>query len=82
MSQILDNLAAAVTNATNVQDGAATLISGFAARTQAAIDAAVANGATAEQLAPVQNEVDALNTSATALAAAVAANTVAAPALG
>lgn len=74
----LDNLAAAVTNATTVQASATALINGFAARMQAAVDAATANGATAEELAPVQAEVDALNTSATDLSAAVVANTPAA----
>ncbi len=72
---ILDDLNTAVTNATTVQASATALITGFAARQQAAIDAAIANGATAAQLAPVQAEVDALNASAANLAAAVTANT-------
>ena len=42
---------------------------------QAAIDAALENGATAEELAPVQAEIDALNAAGDALAAAVVANT-------
>lgn len=75
---ILDDLATAVTNATTVQAGATALITGFAARQQAAIDAALANGATATQLAPVQAEVDALNASAKTLADAVVAGTPAA----
>lgn len=71
----LDALAAAVTKATTAEASAVTLINGIAARIQAAVDAAVANGATATQLAPVQAEADALSASADTLAAAVAANT-------
>jgi hypothetical protein len=41
---------------------------------QAAVDAAIANGATAAELAPITDEITALKTSSTALAAAVAAN--------
>lgn len=76
---VLDNLATEVTDDVTVMGSATTLINGFAARVQAAVDAALANGATAEQLAPVQAEVDALNASKTQLAAAVSANTPAAP---
>lgn len=75
---ILDDLATSVTNATTVQASATALINGFAARQQAAIDVAIANGATAAQLAPVQAEVDALTASSAALSAAVVANTPAA----
>jgi hypothetical protein len=76
--QILTDLDAAVTNATTVQASAAALIRGFSTRLQAAVDAALANGATAEQLAPVQAEVSALNTGAADLTAAVTENTPAA----
>jgi hypothetical protein len=75
---ILDDLNTAVTNATTVQASAVALINGFAARVQAAIDKAIAGGATAEQLAPVQTEVDSLNASSADLATAVQANTPAA----
>ena len=75
---ILDDLAAQVKANTDVEDSATLLINGFAARMQAAVDAAIAGGATAAQLAPVQAEVTALKTSADALSAAVAANTPAA----
>ena len=78
MAKILDALTAEVTNDTTVMGSATTLITGFAASQQAAVDAALANGATAEELAPVQAEIDALNASATALAAAVVAGTPAA----
>jgi len=76
--QILTDLDDEVTRATSVQAGAATLIRGFATRQQAAIDAALANGATAEQLAPVQAEVDALKAGTNDLSAAIAENTPAA----
>ncbi len=70
----LDNLAAAVTKIEGVADSAIALINGIAARIQAAVDAAIAGGATAADLAPVQAEVDGLNAKADALAASVAAN--------
>lgn len=70
---ILDALTAEVTDAITVMDGATVLVNGFTARVQAAVDAALANGATAEQLAPIQTEIDAMKVSAAALAAAVAA---------
>ena len=74
-SPTLDAIAAAVTKATTVEASAVTLINGIAARIQAAVDAATANGATAAELAPVQAEADALSASADSLAAAVQANT-------
>lgn len=74
MAKVLDDLAAAVEKARGAEASATTLINGFAARLQAAIDAATSNGATEAELAPVQAEVDALNASADALSAAVAAN--------
>jgi hypothetical protein len=70
----LDNLAAQVSATLGAEASAVTLINGFAARVQAAVDAAVRNGATEAELAPVQAEVDALTASSTALASAVAAN--------
>ncbi len=69
----LDNLAAAVTKIEGVADSAIALINGIAARIQAAVDAAIAGGASASDLAPVQAEVDGLNAKADALAAAVTA---------
>lgn len=74
-SPILAALETEVAEATTVMASAVTLINGFAARVQAAVDAALANGATADELAPVQAEIDALNASGEALAAAVLANT-------
>lgn len=72
---VLAELEKEVASDVTVMGSAATLINGFAARQQAAIDAALANGATAEQLAPVQAEVDSLKASSAALSAAVVANT-------
>lgn len=71
----LDALAAAVTKTEDAEQAAIDALNGVAARIQAAVDAAVAGGATAEQLAPVQAEVDSLNAKADALAAAIVANT-------
>lgn len=75
---VLEQLQAEVANDVTVMGSATTLINGIAARIQAAIDAALANGATAEELAPVTDEVAALNAGATALSAAITANTPAA----
>ena len=77
-SPILDSLAAQVTATTTVEASAVLLINGIAARVQAAVDAALANGATAAELAPVQAEADALKASSTSLSDAVTANTAAA----
>lgn len=77
-SPILSDLDAAVTNATTVQASAAALIRGISSRVQTAVDAALANGATAAELAPVQAEVDALKASSDDLSAAVSENTPAA----
>jgi hypothetical protein len=74
-NQILADLQETVAATTSVEDSATALINGFAARVQAAVDAAIANGATAAELAPVQAEVDALKAASDALSQAVAANT-------
>jgi len=77
---ILDDLKNQVAASVAVEESAVTLINGIGQRVQDAVNVALQNGATAEQLAPVQSEVDALKTSAAALAAAIVANTPAAPA--
>lgn len=74
-SQTLTDLAAAVTKITDAADAATAALNGVAARIQAAVDAALANGATAEELKPVQDEVAALNAEADKLGDAVKANT-------
>jgi len=71
---ILDDLAAQVSATIGAEQSALTLINQFSARLQAAVTAALAGGATAAQLTPIQAEIDALKTSAAALAAAVVAN--------
>ena len=57
-----------------VIQSAVTLINGIAARIQAAVDAAMANGATAAELEPVTTALAELSGDADALAAAVQAN--------
>lgn len=72
---IIDNLAAQVTALDGVVTQAIAFINGSPARIQAAIDAALAGGATASDLAPVQAEADLMKTDAANLAAAIAAQT-------
>ncbi len=71
----LDALAAQVKANTDAEASAVTVITGIAARIQAAVDAAIAGGATAEDLKPVTDEVAALKASSDALSAAIVANT-------
>lgn len=78
MAAVLDALAAQVKANTDAEDSATLLINGITARIQAAVDKAMANGATAAELAPVTDEIAAMKTSADALGAAVVANTPAA----
>lgn len=75
---VLDSLKAQVQASTDAEASAVVLINGIGARVQAAVNAAIANGATADELAPVQDEVNAMKASADALSAAVVANTPAA----
>lgn len=72
------NLTEDITNATTVVKSATLLINSIQIRIDAAVAAAVVNGATEEELAPVSELSDALETETAALAAAVAANTPAA----
>ncbi len=74
-SPILASLTSAVENTVTVEASAVTLLNGIADRVQAAVSAALANGATADELAPVQTEVDTLKAQTDTLAAAVTANT-------
>jgi len=74
-AQVLADLQAAVDKNTTVVNSAVTLINGIADRIQNAVNAALANGATAAELQPLTDEVKALNDNADALAAAVQANT-------
>lgn len=75
---VLDQLKKEVEADVTVMGSATKLINGFAARLQAAVDAALANGATAEELAPVTDEIAALNAGSSELATAISANTPAA----
>lgn len=75
VNPILQELATEVAKNVEVEAGAVVLINGFAARMDAAVEAAVANGATAEQLASIRNEISVMKVSRDALAAAIAANT-------
>ena len=75
--QITD-LTAKVTKATTVEKSAEVLINGFQAALTAAIAAAVANGATADQLQPLTDLGTEMDTESDALQAAVVANTPAA----
>ena len=72
---ILEQLKAEVTEDVTIMGSATKLINGFAARLQEAVNAALANGATAEELAPVTDELAALNAGSDELAAAIQANT-------
>ncbi len=74
MAAVLDALAAQVAATIGVEQSAGALIDGIAARVQAAVAAAIANGATAAELQPVQDEVDAMKVASDDLAAKVAAN--------
>ncbi len=75
MAADLSQITNAVTNATTVEASAQALIEGFSARLTAAVDEALANGATADQLAPVNDLATALSTESDALQAAITANT-------
>jgi len=77
-SQTIADLTAQVTKATEVEKSAELLINGISARIAAAVAAALANGATAEELAPVADLGKALDAESDALQAAVVANTPAA----
>lgn len=70
---VLDALAQEVAADIAVMQQAATFIAGEPARIQSAVDAAIAGGATAEQLAPIQAEIDAMIQNRTDLANAIAA---------
>lgn len=75
---ILDDLRAAVTRNTEVDQSAIVLINGIAGKVEAAVTAALANGATEAELAPIVEVVAAFRASNEELAAAVAAGTTAA----
>ena len=59
-AQVLTDLATEVARDTDVKNSAITVLNGIAARIQDAVNAALANGATAAELAPVQDEVNSM----------------------
>lgn len=75
----LDALTTEITNATTVEDSATALINGIAAQIAAAVQAALANGATAAEIQPVADLGTQLQAKSDALQAAITANTPAAP---
>ena len=78
-NKTIDDLVAQVEKSKTVEKSATLLIGGIAARMQAAVDAAIAGGVSAADMAPVQAEIDSLGASSDDLATAVSANTLAAP---
>lgn len=73
--ELLTALDAEVTRARTIDASAATLIRGITQRVSDAVAEAIKNGATEEQLKPVQAEVDALKAASDDLSAAVSENT-------
>jgi len=71
---ILDQLTAQVTETTGVEQSAIELINGIQSRIDAAVQAAIANGATVEQLQPISDLSTAMEAQTQALAAAIQAN--------
>lgn len=76
---VIDALIAQAQANVDAEAAAVVVLNGIKDRIQAAVDAALANGATAEQLAPVTSEIATLKSSSDALSAAIVANTPAAP---
>jgi len=74
-AKVLEDLAAQAKVNEDAEASAVIVLNGIAARIQTAVDAAIAGGATAAELAPVQDEVNALKASSDALSAAIVANT-------
>lgn len=74
-NQAVIDLKATVTRATTVIGSATALINGFQAQLDAAVAAALENGATADELVPLTDLSVVLSEEAEALAAAVVANT-------
>lgn len=75
----IDAFIAQVEATNTVLDSCKAFIDGEAARITAAVTAAIGNGATAAQLQPVTDEITMLKAKSDAVAAALVANTPAAP---
>lgn len=74
MAQQLDDIIEDVRTCKGVLESTKVWFDGYRERLQAAIDAAIGNGATAAQLAPVVAEADAAAAKAAEVAAAIAEN--------
>jgi hypothetical protein len=74
MAANLQPLIDEITAIKGVDESAIAFIGGIAAKIQAAVDKALENGATAEQLQPVTDVADAAKAKSDELAAAIAAN--------
>jgi hypothetical protein len=75
MNQAIQDLKDEITEATTVIDGATIFVKAVPQRIADAVAAAIANGATAEELAPVSDLGKTLKTEASALTDAMTANT-------
>lgn len=75
----IDPLIAQIKADDDVVDSAVLFINGSAARLDAAVQAALANGATAAELQPLVDEINLQKSKAQTLAEAIAANTPATP---
>lgn len=75
----VDQFVAQIESTKTVMASGTALISGILARIQNAVDAALAGGATAADLAPVQDEITTLKAATDDMAAAILANTPSAP---
>jgi hypothetical protein len=71
---VVGTLVTDVTNARGAMSSATVLLNGFQTRLDAAVAAALANGASAAELQPLTDLSAAFEADTTALAAAVAAN--------
>ena len=74
MANKLDPVVTEITNVKGVLESATAYVNSVPQLLQDALDEALANGATAEQIAPVQALADAMQASSDALVAAMAAN--------
>lgn len=72
---VIEQLRAQIARNNEVDASAVLLLNGIRDRIQNAVNEALANGATAEELAPLTAELATLEASTTALSEAVAANT-------
>lgn len=73
--KVVDDAIAQITATETVLDGATTLINSFHQIVADAVQSALANGATADQLAPITDAMAVVKAKTDALAAAVVANT-------